>query len=82
MLRRRWSPSVVTRHFSSRQQELIEEWTKKAKKELKGKDPMETLTWHTPEGIDIKPMYTAADLKESKVFCQSLFDVFSLKNCI
>ena len=29
--------------------------------ELKGNDP-ETLTWHTPEGIDVKPLYTADDL--------------------
>jgi methylmalonyl-CoA mutase len=37
-----------------------EEWKKAAEKQMKGK-PIETLTWHTPEGIDIKPLYTAAD---------------------
>ena len=37
------------------------EWLKNATKELKGKDPMETLTWHTPEGIDVKPLYTRED---------------------
>ena len=30
--------------------------------ELKGKDPMETLTWHTPEGIPVKPIYTRDDV--------------------
>ena len=35
----------------------IDEWKKAADKEVKGKD----LTWHTPEGIDVKPLYTSAD---------------------
>jgi methylmalonyl-CoA mutase len=32
-----------------------------ARKELKDK-PLESLTWHTPEGFDVKPLYTADDL--------------------
>lgn len=36
-------------------------WTKLAERELKASP--ETLTWHTPEGIDVKPLYTAEDLK-------------------
>ncbi|HEX8578524.1 MAG TPA: methylmalonyl-CoA mutase [Allosphingosinicella sp.] len=32
-------------------------WDSAAAKEVKGKD----LTWHTPEGIDVKPLYTAQD---------------------
>jgi methylmalonyl-CoA mutase len=40
---------------------LPPEWTQLAAKELKGKDPAE-LTWRTPEGIDVKPLYTAEDL--------------------
>ena len=32
-------------------------WEAAAAKEVKGKD----LTWRTPEGIDVKPLYTAAD---------------------
>uniref|UniRef100_A0A1X7SRS1 Methylmalonyl-CoA mutase alpha/beta chain catalytic domain-containing protein n=1 Tax=Amphimedon queenslandica TaxID=400682 RepID=A0A1X7SRS1_AMPQE len=28
---------------------------------LKGKDPNQTLTWNTPEGISIKPLYTKDD---------------------
>ncbi|PZO66505.1 MAG: hypothetical protein DI636_10905, partial [Pelagerythrobacter marensis] len=35
----------------------IEDWQAAADKEVKGRD----LTWHTPEGIAIQPLYTAAD---------------------
>ncbi|GAB6027164.1 hypothetical protein CHUAL_013918 [Chamberlinius hualienensis] len=48
------------RNLSSKK-ELDAEWTSLATKQLKGKDP-ETLTWHTPEGISVKPVYTKADL--------------------
>ena len=41
---------------------LYEKWKAAALKELKGK-PLEALTWKTPEGIDIKPIYTAEDLQ-------------------
>ncbi len=37
------------------------DWLNLATKELRGKDPA-SLTWHTPEGIDVKPLYTEADL--------------------
>lgn len=40
---------------------LHPEWVQLAQKQLKGADPQEKLTWHTPEGIDIKPLYTAQD---------------------
>lgn len=40
--------------------ELHAEWAALAKKQLKGKNP-EDLTWRTPEGINIKPVYTQAD---------------------
>jgi methylmalonyl-CoA mutase len=36
----------------------IEDWQAASAKEVKGKD----LTWHTPEGIDVKPLYTADDV--------------------
>ena len=39
-----------------------ESWAKAAQKELKDK-PLSSLTWHTPEGFDVKPLYTAADLE-------------------
>ena len=35
----------------------IDQWKKVAEKEVKGKD----LTWRTPEGIAVKPLYTAED---------------------
>src|SRR6201989_3038102 len=39
-----------------------ESWAKAAQKELKEKT-LSSLTWHTPEGFDVKPLYTAADLE-------------------
>ncbi|MBT5193818.1 MAG: methylmalonyl-CoA mutase, partial [Rhodospirillaceae bacterium] len=39
-----------------------EEWRALAAKELRGKAP-EDLTWQTPEGIPVKPVYTAEDLE-------------------
>ncbi len=39
-----------------------QEWKELATKELRGK-PLEDLTWETPEGISVKPLYTAADLE-------------------
>jgi methylmalonyl-CoA mutase len=46
---------------------LPEEWIAPAKKEIGGKDPAELLTWITPEGLAVKPLYTQADLKEKKL---------------
>ncbi len=37
----------------------LDQWAAAADKEVKGKD----LTWHTPEGIDVKPLYTAEDVQ-------------------
>jgi len=37
-------------------------WTELATKELRGK-PLEDLTWKTLEGIEVKPLYTEADLE-------------------
>ena len=45
-------------------------WTELAEKELRGK-PVESLYWDTPEGIRIKPVYTAEDLEEIE-FANSL----------
>ena len=36
----------------------LDQWAAAAEKEVKGKD----LTWATPEGIDVKPLYTAEDV--------------------
>ena len=40
----------------------FEEWRKLAADEMRGRDADE-LTWMTPEGIPVKPLYTAADLE-------------------
>ncbi|MCR9214372.1 MAG: methylmalonyl-CoA mutase [Proteobacteria bacterium] len=40
----------------------LEDWEALAAKELKGRKP-EELHWETPEGISVKPLYTAADLE-------------------
>lgn len=39
-------------------------WDEIASKELKGRDPSD-LNWQTPEGIVVKPVYTADDLNET-----------------
>ena len=39
----------------------LDEWRALARRELKGREP-ETLTWATPEGIAVRPLYTEADL--------------------
>eukprot|EP00297_Palpitomonas_bilix_P004174 CAMPEP_0113891614 /NCGR_PEP_ID=MMETSP0780_2-20120614/14871_1 /TAXON_ID=652834 /ORGANISM="Palpitomonas bilix" /LENGTH=738 /DNA_ID=CAMNT_0000881285 /DNA_START=27 /DNA_END=2243 /DNA_ORIENTATION=- /assembly_acc=CAM_ASM_000599 len=58
-----------TRRFHSSalraQKPLPQEWINLAQKELKGKDPAETLTWNTAEGIPIKPVYTSDDVVEN-----------------
>ena len=41
----------------------IERWRELAGKELRGGDP-ESLVWETPEGICLKPLYTATDLED------------------
>eukprot|EP00057_Strongylocentrotus_purpuratus_P030498 XP_781852.2 PREDICTED: methylmalonyl-CoA mutase, mitochondrial isoform X2 [Strongylocentrotus purpuratus] len=40
---------------------LNPEWNKLAEKQLKGADPTEKLTWHSPEGISLKPLFTQQD---------------------
>jgi len=40
----------------------LDDWRSLASKECKGQSP-EELAWNTPEGIAVKPLYTAEDLK-------------------
>ena len=40
----------------------LQDWEKLAEKQLRGR-PLEDLTWDTPEGIAIKPLFTPADLE-------------------
>ena len=44
-------------------QKSLDEWQALAGKELRGK-PLESLEWRTLEGIEVKPVYTAADLEQ------------------
>jgi methylmalonyl-CoA mutase len=44
----------------------LSDWRKLAAKELKASDP-ESLTWKTPEGIDVRPLYTAEDLEHLEI---------------
>ena len=39
----------------------LQKWIDLATKELRGK-PLDSLNWQTPEGISVKPLYTAEDL--------------------
>lgn len=41
----------------------LERWRQLATEERKGRSPDE-LVWHTPEGIDVKPLYTRSDVAE------------------
>ena len=40
----------------------IKKWKKLATKQLRG-EPLESLNWDTPEGIQVKPLYTAEDIE-------------------
>jgi methylmalonyl-CoA mutase len=40
----------------------LQKWKELAEKQLRGK-PIEDLNWATPEGITVKPLYTAEDLE-------------------
>ncbi len=42
----------------------LDNWKSLASQECKGK-PLEQLSWATPEGLDIKPLYTESDLKDN-----------------
>ncbi|MGH7036759.1 MAG: methylmalonyl-CoA mutase family protein, partial [Stellaceae bacterium] len=45
----------------AKEDDTTERWAALAAKDLKGK-PLSHLDWPTPEGITVKPLYTAADL--------------------
>jgi methylmalonyl-CoA mutase len=40
----------------------LSDWRELASSELKGRDP-DSLVWETPEGLPVKPLYTAEDLE-------------------
>ena len=41
----------------------LKKWDELAEKQMKGK-PVESLNWKTPEGIQVKPLYTAGDIED------------------
>ncbi|KPJ78639.1 MAG: methylmalonyl-CoA mutase [Deltaproteobacteria bacterium SG8_13] len=41
----------------------LKKWSELASKQMKGK-PVESLNWQTPEGIEVKPLYTAGDIEK------------------
>ena len=45
------------------EQKTVEQWRELATKQMKGKSP-DSLTWETAEGINIKPLYTQADIAD------------------
>jgi len=45
------------------EKDALAAWRELAARELGGRSPEEALTWTTPEGIAVKPLYTAADLE-------------------
>ena len=47
--------------MTKRSKQTVDQWRELATKESKGKPP-EDLVWRTPEGIDVKPLYSADDL--------------------
>ena len=44
-------------------QSVPDDWRTLAERELRGR-PLDALNWRTPEGIEVKPLYTEADLEE------------------
>ncbi len=52
----------------------MKKWKETAQKELKGR-PLESLTWETPEGISVKPVYTRETTSPD-------FEVQVMLNCI
>ena len=44
----------------------LKAWREAAARETKGADP-DTLVWHTPEGLDVKPIYTPEDLEKIEI---------------
>jgi len=47
------------------QQKTFDDWLTLVSKETKGKS-VEEISWNTPEGIQVKPLYTAKDLEGLK----------------
>ncbi|MFN2327966.1 MAG: methylmalonyl-CoA mutase [Chromatocurvus sp.] len=55
---------MTDRKIYDRERSGLDAWRELATRQMKGKSP-EELTWHTPEHIDVKPLYTAADIADN-----------------
>jgi methylmalonyl-CoA mutase len=53
-----WTPAFAGEQGMSDRKPTKADWDAAAAKEVRGKD----LTWRTPEGIDVRPLYTAEDV--------------------
>jgi len=58
-----WTMAAKDAKRKQGERSALERWRALAREELRGKDP-ERLAWETPEGIRVKPLYTAADLEK------------------
>lgn len=52
----------MTDNFNPKQHS-VDEWRALADKQMRGKS-VDDLTWHTPEGIDVKALYTREDIEQ------------------
>src|SRR5581483_6200120 len=57
-----YTAALVRESGMAKRVEPLTEWRKLAEAELRGK-PLSSLEWQTPEGIAVKPLYTADDLE-------------------
>src|SRR6056297_1584722 len=55
---------MTDRKIYDRDSADLDAWRELATRQMKGRSP-EELTWHTPEHIDVKPLYTAADTADN-----------------
>ena len=53
----------MTKQTTDYQRATLEDWTKAAAKSAPGGD-VGALSWKTPDGIEVKPLYTAADTQD------------------
>src|SRR5579885_1986246 len=57
-----YTAALVRESGMAKRVDPLTEWRKLAEAELRGK-PLSSLEWQTPEGIAVKPLYTADDLE-------------------
>ena len=68
-----WPNALAPGHFPKK---TLFEWNALATRDTGGKTP-DDLVWETPEGIPVKPLYTAADLEGLELDTLSGFPPFT-----